>query len=105
MSSLDQQTIITNKFGEVFISNEDIKNYMVKYLDYMTDYEIEIYSMDIVPVSNQKFVFQLIVALNKTQAISIGKINHIRDSVDIIFRNHVGIQFESINIGVKYIND
>ena len=105
MSKIDQQIIISNKFGDVTISNEDIKTYMVKYLDYMTDFEVEISSIDIDVIYNQKIAFQLILLINKNQYISLEKIDHIRESVNIIIRNHIGIEIESINVGVKYSND
>ena len=105
MPKLNQQIIISNKFGDVTISNEDIKKYMVKYLDYMTDFEVQISSIDIDVIYNQKIALQLILLINRNQNISLEKIDHIRESVDIIIRNHIGISIESINVGVKYINE
>lgn len=106
MSSNGQQVICSNKYGEIFISSEDVKNYMVKYLDFMIDDErIQIDVIDIISLSNQKFVFQMIINLLDDETIELAKIDHIRDSLDIIFRNHLGISFESINIGVKHLHD
>lgn len=100
-----QQIISSTNFGDITISNEEIKNYMDKHLDYMTDFEVVISSMAINLICNQKYAFQLIVFINKNQEINLEKLIHIRSSVEIILRNYIGVNVESINIGVKYIHD
>lgn len=98
--------IESNNYGDIFISNEEVKNYIKKYLNHYLSFKINLDS--IVIVESKKFYPVIKILINDSQKCIdsiIFKSDIIAHAIEVFLDTNIGLKISAVQVGINFDNE
>ena len=94
--------IESNNYGDISISNEELENYIKKYLNSFLSFELEIDSVSVVDSHNFYPVIKIIILGNSNENAVLSKLDVIAYTTEVFLNTNIGVKISGVQVGVKY---
>lgn len=95
--------IEANNYGDIYISNEEIKNYIRKYLNSYLSFKINLESITI--IESKKFypVIKVVAKASKKCSDSVLlKSDIVAHAIEVFLNTNIGLKLSAVQVGVNF---